>query len=79
MGQAFLHLALAQTGDVRIRIYSIGFRKIQDIDLGPLSEGTHDLPLALQDKMGAPLANGLYYLVIDAGGDRKTLKWLIFR
>jgi len=38
-----------------------------------------DLPVPLTDKWGHPLASGLYYLLVDAGGKHWHIKLLITR
>jgi len=78
-GPVLLHIDLPQTTDVKVRVYSIAFRKLREDNFSQVAMGTHDLPIPIQDKVGSTLANGLYYVMVDAGGDHKTLKWLIFR
>jgi hypothetical protein len=44
-----------------------------------LPAGPNDFPLALTDKRGGALANGLYYLEATPPQGRSMGKWLILR
>jgi len=69
----------AYTGneDVKIQLFTIAFRKVKEtlyrsVPYGPLQ-------VDLTDDWGHPLASGLYYVVIEAGGQRSVVKLLLLR
>lgn len=64
--------------DLKVQIFTPAFRKVHEDDhLQPLP-GV-GLTLELKDKTGVPLANGLYYVVLDLDGHRSIAKLLILR
>ncbi len=72
-----LLLNLASPSNVRIQIFTVAFREVQDETIANVPAGTAKLPVPLVDREGKPLANGLYYAVITANGKRWVLKLLI--
>jgi hypothetical protein len=63
---------------VDIKVFTLAFRKVQEIQPGQYVPGT-TVPLPMTDSGGAPLANGLYYLVVTTNQGTTTVKWLILR
>lgn len=72
-----LLLNLSSSGNVRIQIFTVAFREVQDETIPDVPAGTARLPVSLVDREGKPLANGLYYVVVTANGKRWVLKLLI--
>ncbi|HVZ79372.1 MAG TPA: glycosyl hydrolase family 8 [bacterium] len=64
--------------DLRIEVFTLAFRKVEDIHL-TLSVAGQSIPLLLTDPQGKVFANGLYYLVLSGGGRHWTLKLLVLR
>jgi hypothetical protein len=64
--------------NVRIEIYTISFRKVQDQTYDSIPSGT-PLTLNLTGRGGAPLANGLYYVVVTTKAGRAVGKLLILK
>jgi len=73
-----LVLNLDAQSDVRVQIYTLAFRKVEDKTVPHVPAGLSNLPIPLVDRWGKTLANGLYYLVVTANGKRWVLKLLIF-
>lgn len=69
----------SSTGDVDVKIFTTAFRMVDEVDFSQVPAGVARLPLALEDKWGTPLANGLYYLTVEGSGQRHILKLLILR
>jgi len=67
-----------QGREVHVRIFTVVDRKVLDKDIPQVPIGT-DFALDLKDNWGAPMANGLYYLVIDGAQGRFIGKLLILR
>lgn len=62
---------------VRVEIFTTAFRKVQDENI-PVNAG-YWLSVNLMDEWGRPLANGLYYVVVNVNGQRLILKLLVER
>jgi hypothetical protein len=73
-------LPAAYTGvsNVRVEVYTVAFRKVQDTTYSSVSSGM-PVELNLVNKWGDPLANGIYYLVVTTKGGKSTGKLLILR
>ena len=69
---------LKNQANVRVQVFTIKYRKIQD-EIFPNVQPGSSVLLVLADQKGSPLSNGLYYLVISYPGQRSTLKLLILR
>jgi hypothetical protein len=87
-----LQIDLSQTtGGINVQVFTIAFRKVQEMSLDGGSPGVTasavagmpykkwTVPLPLTDKWGAPLASGIYYVVITANGKRSVGKLLVIR
>jgi hypothetical protein len=70
---------LAPEDGIRISLYTTAFRKVDTIVLGQLPAGTSNIPITLTDMSGKPLANGLYYVVVEMNGQRSIYKLLVIR
>jgi hypothetical protein len=62
---------------VKVQIFTVSFREVQTITNSQLSGGS--LTVALSDKGGRALADGLYYFVIQCNGTRWVNKVLVIR
>jgi len=67
-----------QGREVYVKIFTVVDRKVLDKDIPHIPIGT-DFSLELKDDWDRPLANGLYYLVIDGAQGRSIGKLLILR
>jgi hypothetical protein len=70
--------AYAGSSNVRIEIFTAAFRKVQDETFTNIPSGTA-VTITLADRMGSPLANGVYYLVVTTSKGRTIGKLLIQR
>ncbi len=64
--------------DVQVEIFTIAFRKVKVEAFPNVLSGTA-VTLSLTDQWGDPLANGLYYVVVEVDGKRSIGKLLILR
>ena len=64
--------------DVNVKVYTTAFRKVYEEDFRQI-RGSADLPLRLADKVGAPLANGLYHVIVQTPIGRWNGKLLVLR
>lgn len=74
---ATIQLPEANATNVKIQIFTIAFREVQTIKVAQVVGQTIQVPLV--DKSGMPLADGLYYFVIQANGQKWTNKVLVLR
>ena len=78
-GPVTIYVLLSTAGNVDVRILTTGYRVVNDIQFPQVPAGLARLAIPLQSKSGAPLANGLYYLVVQTPNQRQILKLLILR
>lgn len=64
---------------VKIRIFTIANRKVRETTHLNVQAGANDLPVDLTDDWGTVLANGLYYVVVNAGDFQGICKLLVIR
>jgi GH18 family chitinase len=64
--------------NVRVQVFTLGFRKIIDLTYDSLSAGT-PISLELVDRSGSRLSNGVYYVVVIVEGQHFTAKLLVLR
>jgi hypothetical protein len=63
---------------VTIGVFTVAFRKVQERTYTQVTPGA-SITLDLTDDHGTLLANGLYYVVIEAQGEKFTTKLLVLR
>jgi hypothetical protein len=75
----FIHIpGLAVPADVRVQIFTIAFRKVQDKITYHATLG-EPIEINLVDTSGKPLASGLYYVVVTVNNNRFVEKLLILK
>jgi hypothetical protein len=75
-----LQVNLGKPADlVKIEIFTTAFRKVREMPISNVPTGVLQTSVELKDNWGAPLASGLYYLVVTNGSDRAVGKILILR
>jgi hypothetical protein len=77
-GPVTLNPGLTAPSDVRVDIFTVGFRKVNSLFFPSVPAGA-TVSLNLTDRFGTPLASGLYYLVLHTSQGRTILKLLILR
>jgi GH18 family chitinase len=78
-GPVTLVLTLPQGGDVKVRIFTAAFRKMLESLHSQVPAGTATFSLEMKDQWGKPLANGIYYVVVEGPQGRKVLKLLLLQ
>ena len=79
-GPVTLQLTLTSPAQqVTITVYTTSFRRVNGITLPDLPAGTRDIALSLTDRSGVPLANGLYYILVQTPQGRFIVKLLVLR
>jgi hypothetical protein len=68
----------AAVSGVRVEVFTVAFRKVVDETFQPVPSGT-PLSLALTDRGGNRLSNGLYYVVVTTRGGKALGKLLVLR
>ena len=66
------------TADVRVEIFTLAFRKVQERTFQRVPEGS-DISVELRDRGGYELANGLYYVRVQVGAQHQIVKLLVMR
>jgi hypothetical protein len=64
--------------DVQVEIFTIAFREVQNEIFRSIPSGVA-VKVELIDRQGAPLADGIYYIVVIVDGHRSIGKLLVIR
>jgi hypothetical protein len=64
--------------DVRVEIFTLGFRKVVDMAVDSIQTGTA-ITVRLVDRFGNSLANGLYYVVVTTKSGKAIGKLLVIK
>lgn len=62
-----------------VKVFTAAYRKVNEKSSGQVPAGVLSLPLDLTDRTGSPLANGIYYVVVQTGQGRNICKLLVLR
>ncbi len=65
--------------NVKIQVFTTAFRKVKDSELTNVPAGVLQVSIDMKDNWGAPLASGLYYVVVTNGSNRAVGKILVIR
>jgi hypothetical protein len=65
--------------DVKVKIFTVAFRKVWETSVPSVGPPGSQLTLPLTDKWGTPLANGVYYVVVETDLGFYKAKWLILK
>jgi hypothetical protein len=74
---ANLQLPMTNATDVKVQIFTIAFREVKIVTEAQVMGNT--MTVSLIDKVGMQLANGLYYFVIQADGQKWINKVMVLR
>lgn len=64
---------------LNLKVFTLSFRMVNEEKFQNLPAGPNDFPLAMTDKWGRELANGLYYLEAIIPQGQTMGKWLILK
>jgi len=63
-----------------VKVFTWANRKVREFHGGAQPAGIFDIKMEAKDTKGAPLANGVYYIVVESSaGDRKVVKLAVLR
>jgi hypothetical protein len=74
-----LELALPAAGPVTAAVFDVTGRRVAGLRDGRLEAGRHRIGWETQDDSGRPVATGVYFVRVKAGGDRLVRKVLVVR
>lgn len=74
---ASIQLPVSNASNVTVQVFTVAMRQVQSVNVSQVIGDT--LTVRTIDKSGINLANGLYYFVIQANGQKWTNKVLILR
>ena len=72
-------ITLTAASGVRVQIFTVSLRKVKDMTFPNQPVGTSTVSMDLTDNAGYPLANGLYYVVVQTNPNRWVEKLLVLR
>jgi hypothetical protein len=70
--------AYGGSADVRLRIFTASYRKVEDVTFTNVPSG-RGLQVHLADSWGRPLANGIYYVVMTTPMKTYTTKLMVLK
>ncbi len=74
---ATLQLPVSNSTNVKVQVFTLGFREVQSVSVAQVTGNS--MAISMMDKSGKCFANGLYYFVIHANGQRWVNKVLVLR
>ena len=77
--ETLIAFTLPGGGSVRLDIYDVSGRRVRELARGPLGEGEHVASWDGRDSRGRPVASGVYFVRVEAGGASATAKAVLLR
>jgi len=74
-----IRFALAETGDVKLMVYTIAGQEIRTLSAGELPAGEYAVTWDGKDNLGNPVSSGVYFYQLRAGAFTETKKMTILR
>ncbi len=74
-----LRFALDRAGEIRLSIIDPSGRRVRELLTGSQPRGEVDLAWDLRDAAGAPVANGVYFVRLEASGGSSTRRLVVRR
>ncbi len=74
---AAIQLPMINAVNVKVQVYTLSFREIKTVSFPQVTGNSFTMEMV--DKVGAQLANGVYYFAIQANGQHWTNKVLVLR
>jgi murein DD-endopeptidase MepM/ murein hydrolase activator NlpD len=78
-GAAEFAFELAVAGEVTLELRDLGGRRMRGLGTGERAAGRHRIPWNGLDDSGEPVRPGVYFAVLDAGGERLTRRLVVTR
>ena len=64
---------------VRLDVYDVGSRRVATLIAGGLAAGRHERQWSGVDDAGQRVATGIYFLVLEVGGERSVARVMLAR
>ena len=77
--ETLIAFTLPGEGSVRLDIYDVSGRRVRKLARGSLGEGEHVASWDGRDSRGRPVAGGVYFVRVEAGGASATGKAVLLR
>jgi len=74
-----MSIGLPATADVHIDVFDVGGRRVGSLEAEKVAAGWRTFRFSSQDDRGRPLASGVYFYRVEAGGSTVTRKMIIAR
>jgi hypothetical protein len=74
----YLEIYQPAASEVKVTVVTVYYRKVKEIH-GSYPAGFSRIPVDLIDNWQRPLANGLYYLMVESSAGRQVAKLLILK
>jgi hypothetical protein len=77
--ETLVAFTLPSGGSVRLDIYDVSGRHVRELERGPLGAGEHVASWDGRDSRGRPVASGVYFVRVEAGGASAIGKAVLLR
>ena len=77
-GQAAISFELVRAAHVELNLHNLTGSSVAELYAGELGAGQHRFPFTGRNHEGALLPAGLYFLVLTDGGNRSTVRKVMF-
>jgi len=77
--RARIAFELPRDSEARLTVFDVAGRAVRTIDYGVLPAGRHQEAWSAESDLGRPLAGGVYFLRLEAAGERGIRKALVLR
>ena len=74
-----LRFGLAHAGPAKLAVHDVTGRLVRSLSNGSLGAGNYSLDWDLRDEAGVPVATGIYFVRLDAGGEARLGKVSVVR
>ena len=74
----YLEIYQPTASEVKVAVVTVYYRKVKVID-GDYPAGFSRIPIELVDNWQRPLANGVFYLMVESSAGRQVAKLMILR
>jgi len=78
-GSCFIRYALPEPSQVTLRIYDVSGRLVRELEKGMRSAGANSVRWDGRDESGRPVAGGVYFYRLEAGGFTRTRSVVLLR
>ena len=74
-----IRLSLDRESPVSVQLIDVSGRRVRELHSGALTAGTHQFDWDVRDQTGQRVASGVYFAVVETGGERESTPLVVVR